>query len=128
MVLYMILEHALHTKITFHPLTPLKRCRTFHLSRSEGSSPKVHPQQACSDQSQPLGGLPVRGQHDWHDDDLPGVCIVELLLAAAGRLVSRGHKWTNHRGLLHTCSHPENKRTQILVYVTPRDVKTFVNW
>lgn len=75
------------------------------------SSPEVDPQQACSDQPQPLTGLPVVGQHDGHHDDLPGVCIVELFLTAAGGLVGWSHERTDHHSLFHTCSHPENTQT-----------------
>lgn len=72
--------------------------------------PEVHPQQARRDQSQPLAGLPVVGQHDGHDDHLPAVGVVQLLLAAAGRLVRRGHEGTDDGGVLHACSHAGDTR------------------
>lgn len=72
------------------------------------SSPEVHPQQACSDQSQPLTGLPVVCQHHRHNDDLPFFGIVEFLLTALWSLVSRSHKRTDHSSLFHSCSHAEN--------------------
>lgn len=83
------------------------------------SSPEVHPQQTSSDQAQPLTGLPTLSQHYWNNDDLPGVGVAELLLTTAGRLVLWGQEGTNHYGLLHTCSNPENKHRLSAVSTAP---------